>query len=38
MAGLPVALHAASVFMLVSFVALRIVAPLPKPGEGVVKS
>lgn len=38
MASLPVALHAASAFMLVSFVTLRIVAPLPKPGEGVVKS
>ena len=36
--GLPTALHAASAFLIVSFVILRLVAPLPKPGEGVVKS
>ena len=35
---LPAALHAASAFLVVSFVILRWVAPLPKPGEGVVKS
>ncbi|MDG2004884.1 MAG: MFS transporter [Novosphingobium sp.] len=34
---LPFALHSASVFLIVSFVILRIVAPLPKPGEGVVQ-
>ncbi|WP_232493614.1 MFS transporter [Novosphingobium kaempferiae] len=35
--SLSVALHAGSVFLIVSFVALRVVAPLPKPGEGIVK-
>jgi len=34
---LPFALHAASVFLVVSFVALHAIAPLPKPGEGIVK-
>lgn len=36
--GLPTALHTASAFLIVSFVILRLIAPLPKPGEGVVKS
>jgi MFS family permease len=36
--GLPTALHTASAFLIVSFVILRLVAPLPKSGEGVVKS
>jgi MFS family permease len=31
------ALHAASVLLFVSFMVLRVVAPLPKPGEGVVR-
>ena len=35
--NLPFALHAASVFLVVTFVVLRFVAPLPKPGEGVVQ-
>jgi MFS family permease len=35
--GLPFALHAGSIFLALSFVLLRIVAPLPKPGEGVLK-
>lgn len=34
--GLPFALHAASVFLIVSFVLLRFTAPLPRPGEGIV--
>lgn len=34
---LPFALHAASGFLVVAFLVLRIVAPLPKPGEGVVE-
>lgn len=34
--GLPFALHTGSVFLVVSFVILRLVAPLPKPGEGVI--
>lgn len=34
---LPFALHAGSIFLIVSFVALRILAPLPKPGEGIIK-
>jgi MFS family permease len=38
MHSLPVALHAGSVFLIVSFVLLRFVAPMPKPGEGVVKA
>jgi MFS family permease len=33
---LPFALHSASVFLVVTFVVLRSIAPLPKPGEGVV--
>ncbi len=36
--GLPFSLHAASVFLVASFVALRFLAPLPKPGEGIVKA
>lgn len=36
--GLPFTLHAGSVFLIVSFVVLHIVAPLPKPGEGVIES
>ncbi|WP_404479473.1 MFS transporter [Novosphingobium sp. BL-52-GroH] len=35
--SLPFALHAGSIFLIVSFVLLRIVAPLPKLGEGVLK-
>jgi len=35
--SLPFALHAGSVFLIVSFVLLRLVAPLPRPGEGVVE-
>ncbi|MEW9854885.1 MFS transporter [Novosphingobium sp. M1R2S20] len=35
--GLPFALHAGSVFLIASFLLLRIVAPLPKPGEGIVQ-
>ena len=34
---LPFALYAASTFLVVTFIVLRIIAPLPKPGEGVVK-
>jgi predicted MFS family arabinose efflux permease len=34
---LPSALHAASAFLVLSFIVLRITAPLPKPGEGVVE-
>lgn len=34
--GLPFALHAGSVFLIVSFAALRQLAPLPRPGEGVL--
>ena len=34
---LPFALHAGSIFLIISFVALRVIAPLPKPGEGVLK-
>ncbi len=34
---LPFALHAASVFLVLSFLILRWLAPLPRPGEGVVK-
>lgn len=34
---LPFALHAASVFLLISFLALHRLAPLPKPGEGVIQ-
>ncbi|MCJ2180687.1 MFS transporter [Novosphingobium album (ex Hu et al. 2023)] len=35
--SLPFALHAGSVFLFVSFAILRLVAPLPRPGEGVLK-
>lgn len=35
--SLSFALHAGSIFLLVSFVALRVLAPLPKPGEGVIR-
>jgi len=34
---LPFALHSASAFLVVTFLVLRFVAPLPKPGEGVVQ-
>ncbi|MET1754127.1 MFS transporter [Novosphingobium sp. RD2P27] len=34
---LPFALHAGSIFLIVSFLLLRIVAPLPKPGEGIIQ-
>ncbi|MFT4055086.1 MAG: MFS transporter [Novosphingobium sp.] len=34
---LPFALHAGSIFLIVSFVVLRVIAPLPRPGEGVLK-
>lgn len=34
--SLPFALHAASVFLVVSFGILRLLAPLPRPGEGVL--
>ncbi|WP_407938130.1 MFS transporter [Novosphingobium malaysiense] len=34
--SLPFALHAGSVFLIVSFAALRLLAPLPRPGEGVL--
>jgi predicted MFS family arabinose efflux permease len=36
MYDLPFALRTASAFLVVTFVVLRFVAPLPKPGEGVV--
>ncbi|MEJ2409692.1 MAG: MFS transporter [Novosphingobium sp.] len=35
--SLPFALHAGSVFLIVSFAVLRLVAPLPRLGEGVLK-
>ena len=35
--GLPFALHAGSVFLIVSFALLRLLAPLPRPGEGVLR-
>jgi len=35
--NLPSALHAASAFLVLSFIVLRFTAPLPKPGEGVVE-
>jgi MFS family permease len=35
--SLPFALHSGSIFLVVSFVALRILAPLPKSGEGVIR-
>ncbi|AXB75124.1 MFS transporter [Novosphingobium sp. P6W] len=35
--SLSFALHAASVFLAVSFFGLRLVAPLPRLGEGVIK-
>lgn len=34
---LPFALHAASVFLIVSFAVLRFLAPLPRLGEGVLR-
>lgn len=34
---LPFALHAGSVFLIVSFGALRFLAPMPRRGEGVLK-
>lgn len=34
--SLPFALHAASIFLIVAFALLRVIAPLPKPGEGVI--
>lgn len=35
--SLPVALHGASIFLIVSFTTLRILARLPRPGEGVLR-
>jgi MFS family permease len=35
--SLSFALHAGSVFLIVSFATLRLLAPLPRPGEGVLK-
>jgi MFS family permease len=35
---LPAALYTAAVFLIVSFALLRWIAPLPQPGEGVVKT
>lgn len=35
--GLPFALHGASVFLILSFLILRLVAPLPNPAESAVK-
>lgn len=35
--GLPFALHAGSVFLVVSFAILRFVAPMPRVGEGVLR-
>ena len=35
--GLPFALHAASVFLVVSFAVLRFAAPMPRVGEGVLR-
>ncbi|WP_343222305.1 MFS transporter [Novosphingobium profundi] len=35
--GLPFTLHAGALVLLVSFIALRVLAPLPKLGEGVVR-
>lgn len=34
--GLPFALHAGAVFLVVSFVVLHVVAPMPRIGEGVL--
>lgn len=34
---LPFALHAGSIFLVVSFALLRLVAPLPKSGEGIIR-
>jgi len=34
--SLSFSLHAASVFLIASFVLLRLTAPLPRPGEGIV--
>ena len=36
--GLPLALHGGSIVLIVSFVILRVLQPLPRLGEGVVKS
>ncbi|SFF77920.1 Predicted arabinose efflux permease, MFS family [Novosphingobium sp. CF614] len=35
--SLPFALHAGSVLLVASFVVLRLLAPLPRPGEGVLR-
>lgn len=35
--GLPFALHAGSVFLVVSFAILRFAAPMPRVGEGVLR-
>lgn len=34
--SLPFALHGGAAFLIVSFVVLRTLAPLPRPGEGVI--
>ena len=36
--GLPFALHGAASVLAISFVILRYLAPMPKPGEGVLRS
>ena len=33
---LPFALHAASIFLLITLILLRLFAPMPQPGEGRV--
>ncbi|TCM18500.1 putative MFS family arabinose efflux permease [Novosphingobium sp. PhB165] len=35
--GLPFALHGGAVLLFVSFVVLRFIAPMPRPGEGVLR-
>jgi MFS family permease len=35
--GLSVALHAGSAFLVVSFIVLRVLAPMPKLGEGIIR-
>ena len=35
--SMPIALHAGSVFLVVSFLLLRMVAPMPRVGEGVLE-
>ncbi len=35
--GLPFALHCAAAFLVVTLLVLRIVAPMPKPGEGRIE-